>query len=126
MLTASDFPTLGWLKQVEEGEVDSGRHRPAGQADPTVAVATGRRKVLSNPSNPAKPHVAVDDDMSTMLARQGSRFGLPIALQLSLLMKGGIGIVEVRPCFLSLATLIIIMTKVCSHWSVPDATFPCR
>ncbi len=31
----------------------------------------------------------------TNLARQGSNFGLPIALNLTMLMEGGIGIVEV-------------------------------
>jgi hypothetical protein len=36
-------------------------------------------------------------DMETNLARQGSNFGLPIALQLAVLMKGGIGIVEASP-----------------------------
>ena len=36
--------------------------------------------------------------METNLARQGSNFGLPIALHLAVLMKGGIGIVEVGVC----------------------------
>jgi hypothetical protein len=35
--------------------------------------------------------------METNLARQGSNFGLPIALHLAVLMRGGIGIVEVGP-----------------------------
>ena len=34
-------------------------------------------------------------DVDTSLARQGSNFGLPIALNLAMLMGGGIGIIEV-------------------------------
>ena len=36
--------------------------------------------------------------METNLARQGSNFGLPIALHLTVLMQGSIGLVEVRSC----------------------------
>ena len=63
----------------------------------------GRRKAPRKPStsnaNGSCLAMTMDsDDMSTMLARQGSKFGLPIALQLALLMKGGVGIAEVGQC----------------------------
>ena len=44
----------------------------------------------------------------TNLARQGSNFGLPIALNLTMLMEGGIGIVEV----LELCSLIPVSPAV--------------
>ena len=37
-------------------------------------------------------------DAETNLARRGSNFGLPIALHITILMKGSIGIAEVSEC----------------------------
>jgi hypothetical protein len=55
-----------------------------------LAVKDSRRKSAENTMTATA--------METNLARQGSNFGLPIALHLAVLMKGGIGIVEVRVC----------------------------
>ena len=94
MLQARDFPTLGIagnvLVDTPLGGV-SARGKPTG----SLARVLNDSSSASSDSEPSDCNV-VASDMDTRLARQGSKFGLPIALQLTLLMKGGIGIAEVR------------------------------
>jgi hypothetical protein len=68
---------------------------------PEVGIVLDSSLVLQVPATPGvirrRPRLTTSvDDMVTSLARQGSNFGLPIALQLALLMKGGIGLARVR------------------------------
>ncbi len=76
MYSATEFPDVGRV-------ID---HALAGSGPSTPGTGTSSRRKIHYSSS----------DMSTHMARQGSNFGLPIALQLTLLMKGGIGLARVR------------------------------
>ncbi len=53
-------------------------------------------KINTRTSDRRRSSFTLPNGADTNLARQGSNFGLPIALQLTLLMKGAIGIAEVQ------------------------------
>ena len=89
----TDFPGIGSV--LSEG---------SSKVQPATALLTATQRngagsssaALGKPS-PSQSRSQTSADMDTRLARHGSNFGLPIALNLTRLMQGGIGIAEVRP-----------------------------
>ena len=93
--SAADFPSIGNVLLEGGSKIRPGAAplvlKPYQRSSAGV-IATELDKSYESPIQHG-PRSATDVD--TSLARHGSNFGLPIALNLTLLMKGGIGIAEV-------------------------------
>ena len=82
----SDVPAVGMVL-LESQDV----------ASSSVVVVKQHQRTAAEPDESASKGSHSATDVETNLARQGSNFGLPIALNLTILMGGAIGITEVSP-----------------------------
>ena len=92
--SAHDFPAIGSVLLEGGSKVRPGAAPFVVKPHQRAPSDVGKKGPIQGSSKALPGRSLVDAD--TNLARHGSNFGLPIALNLTLLMKGGIGIAEVR------------------------------
>ncbi len=93
MQVADAFPNVGvpLTAAADEPSSSAGAHPPPKGCARTSSVSSMVQGRSRAPTPTSAPQV-----LDTQLARQGSNFGLPIALQLATLMGGAVGVHSVR------------------------------
>ncbi len=113
---SSEFPSLGLV--LVEGQ--QGVSRSSAKAHSHAAAPTSDGDHEGSSAGKSMRNI------DTNLARQGSNFGLPIALNLTRLMQGGIGIVEVRRMSVSARLALCALVEACSWYLVDSCCICCH